>query len=77
MSAKEPIRQSGDQHWTRREPDRILCGTRAPGAKLSTFEIEELCSAYDLGTMNKSELARFYGVARITIWRHLKARSVT
>jgi transcriptional regulator of acetoin/glycerol metabolism len=65
---------SGADHWTRRTPERIKRGTQAPGAKLSAFEIEELCAAYASGATNKSALARQYGVSRITIWRHLKAR---
>lgn len=57
-------------------PDRILRGPKAPGAKLSTFEIDELCAAFAAGDTNRSRLARIYGVSRITVWRHLKNRGL-
>lgn len=64
---------SGDSHWTRREPNRILRGVDAPGAKLSQAQITELCERHSSGETMPS-LAREYGVSRITIWRHIKAR---
>lgn len=67
---------SGDEHWTRRAPERIPRGVTAPGAKLSAFEIDELCAAFASGSRNRSWLARKYGVSRITVWRHLKARGL-
>jgi transcriptional regulator of acetoin/glycerol metabolism len=69
-------RPTGADHWMHRMPDRIRRGPDAPGAKLNAFEIAELCAAYDSGATNKSQLARLYGVSRITIWRHLKARDL-
>lgn len=66
---------SGDDHWTRRTPERVLRGTDSHAAKLTDYEICELCAAFDQGA-KKSELARQYEVSRITIWRHIKAREV-
>lgn len=71
-----PSHPSGDRHWTKRDPDRVLRGTKAPGAKLNAHEIAEMCAAFDAGDTNRSRLARIYGVSRITIWRHLKARGL-
>lgn len=63
---------AGDDHWTRREPDKIKRGPEAQGAKLSPEEIEEIGFRFKNGA-NQSWLARKYGVNRVTIWRHLKA----
>lgn len=67
---------SGDQHWTKRTPDRILRGPAAPGAKLTQDEIELLCSAYYDLSVKPSQLAKLFGVSRITVWRHLRARAI-
>lgn len=66
---------SGARHWMRRMPDRIVRGPDAPGAKLSADDIAALCADYDHG-MNKTELARKYGVSRMTVWRQLKDRAL-
>jgi hypothetical protein len=63
---------SGDRHWTRRMPDKVLRGTKAPGARLSREQIEEIGFRFKNGA-GQSWLARKYGVGRTTIWRHLKA----
>jgi predicted DNA binding protein len=63
---------AGARHWTRVKPDRILRGANAPGAKLTEEQIRAICVAFEAGEMNKSELARFHGVSRITIWRHIR-----
>jgi DNA invertase Pin-like site-specific DNA recombinase len=70
----QPTRQSGDQHYSKRTPHKVKRGVDAPGAKLSEFEIAEIRAAFDSGA-TKTDLARAYGVSRITIWRHLKART--
>lgn len=66
---------SGDRHWTRREPDRILRGPKAPGAKLSARALKRLYADLDVPGANKTQLAIKYGVSRYTIWRHSRARN--
>ena len=63
----------GDQHYTRRHPEKVKRGTAAPGAKLTPPQILLVYAAVD-GGANHSVLARALGVSRQTIWRHLKAR---
>lgn len=67
---------SGAEHYSKRTPEKVRRGVDAPGAKLSAAQIEKLCADYDSGA-NKSELARIYGVSRITVWRHIKARGIS
>lgn len=67
----EPTRQRGDQHWTRRAPERILRGPAAPGAKLSPDGIERTTREFENGA-NQTWLARKYGVSRYTVWRHVR-----
>lgn len=65
---------SGDQHWMRRMPERVLRGPAAPGAKLTSRQIARLHELRD-ANLNNSEIARILGVSRITVWRHLKSRN--
>lgn len=62
---------SGDRHWTRREPERVLRGPAAPGAKLSAATIERMIQE-SKGGASQTWLARKYNVARITVWRHVR-----
>lgn len=62
---------SGADHWTQRTPGKVLRGTSAPGAKLNEAQIAEVHELHAAGH-NKTEIARMLGVARITIWRHLR-----
>lgn len=62
---------SGARHWTRRIPQNILRGPAAPGAKLTTAQIEALRAECAAGA-NKTHLADKYGVSRITVWRHAR-----
>lgn len=73
MSLPHP---SGAQHYSKRTPEKVKRGPDAPGAKLRAEDIAALCADYDNGA-NKSELARMYGVSRITVWRHIKARDIS
>ncbi len=59
MSIPHP---SGDQHWTRRTPERVLRGTAAPGAKLRPADITRLYS-YASGGWLPRELASHFGVS--------------
>ena len=65
---------SGDQHWTHTKPERIVRGPDAPGAKLSPAQIAALYADLDEMDANKTHLAIKYGVSRLTIWRHDRAR---
>jgi len=67
-------RPSGADHWSKREPDRVLRGSDAPGAKLSPEEITAMCAAFNRGA-RPGWLAKKYGVSRITVWRHVKAKA--
>lgn len=73
---KQPTRQTGDQHWTRRTPEAVPRGPAAAGAKLSEAQIEALCGDWLAGQPKKAVLARRYGVSRVTVWRHLKERGL-
>lgn len=67
----QPIRQSGDQHYSRRTPEKVRRGTESHAAKLSAAQITAIRAAFECGA-TKTALARQYGVSRITIWRHVK-----
>lgn len=62
---------SGADHWTRRAPELIKRGTASHAAKLSEAQIAAVKLLHDKG-VSKSEIARILGVARVTIWRHLR-----
>lgn len=64
---------SGDKHWTRRMPERVRRGATHPSAKLTPQQIEEVCALFAQFNVARTEIARHFGVSRITIWRHLKA----
>jgi len=71
----QPTRQKGDQHYSHRNPELVRRGPDAPGAKLSQAQIAAICAAAAAG-VEKSAIAEMYGVSRITIWRHVKARNI-
>lgn len=61
---------AGDQHWTRAQPERIKRGAASHAAKLSAADIEAIRAILTAKPfINRSKLARAYGVSRITIWR--------
>lgn len=64
---------AGSAHWTRRKPELIKRGVDSHAAKLSADDIALLCSFADDGCL-PSEIASHFGVTRVTVWRHLKAR---
>jgi transcriptional regulator of acetoin/glycerol metabolism len=66
---------AGDRHWTRQKPDLIKRGADSHAAKLSEQDITLLYQFADAGWL-PSEIARHFGVSRITVWRHLKTRSL-
>lgn len=66
---------TGAFHWTRRKPELIKRGVDSHAAKLSPDDIALLYRFADAGWL-PSEIANHFGVTRITVWRHLKARSL-
>ena len=62
---------AGPAHWTRRKPELIKRGTDSHAAKLKPEQIAAAQVLHDNG-YTKSEIARILGVARVTIWRHLR-----
>lgn len=71
-----PTHPSGADHWTRRTPEKIARGPDASGAKLRDDDIDLICAFWRNGMRNKSDIGRRFGVTRITVWRHLKARGL-
>jgi transcriptional regulator of acetoin/glycerol metabolism len=65
---------SGADHYSRRTPERIKRGPASHAAKLCADDIARLYRYADAG-WRSFELASHFGVSRITIWRHLKART--
>lgn len=69
--------ETGDQHWTRRMPNRVLKGASHPRAKLSAGQVEAIRRAYASGVRSK-QLAADHNVSQSTInrivalkgWRH-------
>lgn len=68
----QPNRQSGDQHYSKRTPEKVRRGPDAPGAKLSQAQIAEMCAERAAGA-EPAVLAEKYGISRITVWRQCKA----
>lgn len=66
---------AGAHHWTCRKPELIRRGTESHAAKLRLEDIALLYQFADMGWL-PSEIASHFGVTRITVWRHLKARSL-
>ena len=57
-------------------PHRVRRGTQGNGAKLTEDQIEEICALFSQAGSGRTWLARSFGVSRVTIWRHLKARGL-
>lgn len=63
---------SGDDHWTRRMPERVRRGVDGNGAKLSEDQIAQLIAHARAG-VPPTTIARALGVSRQTVWRQLRA----
>lgn len=70
------MRQKGDFHWSRRQPDRVRRGTDSHASVLSPRDIDAICEDWTRNHPRKTWLARKHGVNRVTIYRHLKARGL-
>ncbi len=66
---------AGRFHWTRCKPELIRRGTDSHAAKLTPDDIALLYSFADAGWL-PGELASHFGVSRVTVWRHLRSRSL-
>ena len=66
-------RKHGNDHWTRRHPERVARGATHPSAKLTSAQIAEMCDRYRRYHPHQAGMARHYSVSRMTIWRKLKA----
>lgn len=71
----QPTRQSGDQHYSHRCPERVRRGVDANGAKLTPEDIARLYAYADGGWL-PHELASHFAVSRQTIWRHIRKRNI-
>lgn len=69
----------GENHGSKRHPERFARGERVAGAKLTAEQVTEIRKLYAEGEMTEQELADTFGVSRNTInhalrgktWRHL------
>jgi hypothetical protein len=61
---------SGDAHWTRRMPERVLCGDKHPLAKFSNAQVVQLRTTPSASS--KRKLAREHDVAPAVMRRMLK-----
>jgi hypothetical protein len=67
----------GDRHWTRRMPERTLCGSQNPASKLTE---NQAMAIYRASASNRA-IARRYGVSDVLVgrikrgksWKHLSA----
>lgn len=65
----------GDDHWSRKNPEKVKKGEKHINAKLTKNDILEIRSSGKLG----SELAKIYGVDKSTVslikrrktWKHI------
>jgi hypothetical protein len=64
---------AGDDHWTRRTPDRVRRGPDSHAAILTHADRADIRAVVAARPdVNRSWLARKYGVSRVTIWRVTK-----
>jgi len=63
------IRQSGDDHFSRRCPEKVLRGERNGASKLTDASVAEIRHRYEEGNISQSALASEFSVSQRTIWR--------
>jgi hypothetical protein len=61
--------QRGDQHYSKRTPQKVRRGVDAPGAKLSAVDRATIRHMCDAPFANHTRIGRLFGVSRQTIWR--------
>ena len=64
---RKTVAHSGDRHFFRRFPERVLRGDRHPMAKLTAAKAEAIRTSYAQGDVTQEELAQRYGVSRPAI----------
>lgn len=64
----------GDQHYSRMRPERLARGERHGQAKLTAEKVIEMRRRYAAGGVSQRQLARDYGVTRLTVSRILEGR---
>lgn len=70
--------QRGDNHYTRRCPEKVRCGSENPAARLTPDVVKEIRAAK--GKERQEETAKRFGIARQTVgkiqrrllWKHVK-----
>jgi hypothetical protein len=71
--------ESGERHWSRTAPETIRRGDRHHMARLTAADVTEIRRIHAESGTNATELARIYGVHRVTVrdvihritWRHI------
>jgi hypothetical protein len=67
--------QTGDFHYTRREPERAARGERINTARLTEDKVRIIRERYDAGGVTQTELAQEYGVTQRAIWMIVRRKS--
>ena len=70
---REPIRPTGDDHWTHKHPERVRVGERNNMAKLTAQQVLDIRCRYPHET--QTALAKQYGVRQSSIWQVLSGRT--
>lgn len=65
----QPTRQKGDQHYSKRTPEKVKRGPDAPGAKLSADDRAAIRQMACVPGANHTRIGRMFGVSRQTVWR--------
>ena len=60
---------SGNRHWTRQHPEKVLRGENHPQAKVSDKEAETIYDHYRQGGISQKMLGESHGVSQYAVWR--------
>lgn len=69
------IRQSGDDHWTRRQPEAVARGDGHARSKLTAAIVREARRAFAAKEATALDLARRHGVAHQVMWRAIVGKT--
>lgn len=82
--------QTGDEHWTRRNPKKVLrgnkhprrlrpelfaCGERVGTAKLAVKDVTEIFLSYYVDGQSQSAIARRFDTTQATVWMIVQYRN--
>jgi len=70
-----PRLASGEHHWSRRLPNRIVRGERIGTSKLTAALVADIRSRYAAGGIGYGPLAREYGVSKAVIAKIVQRKS--